>query len=95
MGAIVAWSACPRTASHCTRAATSPIVGIGASGPAELVTVERWRLGDVELAGGLAVSLELPAVSRLFGFQGLVGSDLLGRFRAVTIDYGRGQLVLR
>ena len=78
-------------------------VGTGISGAVELtiVRVSRWRMGDVELPGTLLAAIDLsgshsPMLEQLSGrrMDGLIGSDVLSQYGAVTIDYQRSVLVL-
>lgn len=56
-----------------------------------LVSLSNWRLGSVPLPSTRA----LTAGGLPNGLTGLVGSDVLSRFGAVTIDYAHQRLVLR
>jgi predicted aspartyl protease len=63
--------------------------GVSCSAPAQPVHVASWRVGAVALPAQNIDSITLPA-----GLDGLLGSDVLDRFDAVTIDYAAGSLVL-
>lgn len=60
----------------------------------EMVQVEQWRLGDVELDAMDIALLDLPAPSQGEGLQGLLGSDVLSGFDYVVIDYDDRRLGL-
>ncbi|HZR97575.1 MAG TPA: retropepsin-like aspartic protease [Chloroflexota bacterium] len=75
--------------------------GISGAVEASVVRVPRWRAGDVELPGTILAAIDLgnsssPLVEQLLGrrMDGLLGSDVLSGYGAVTIDYQRGVLVL-
>jgi len=68
---------------------------------ARIVRVREWHLGDVPLPAAIVASLDLsgpnsPAMQQLVSqrFDGLLGSDALSSFGAVTIDYANGALTL-
>ncbi len=78
-------------------------VGTGISGAVELtiVRVSRWRLGDVEQPATILAAIDLsrssnPILEQLSGrrLDGLIGSDVLSRYGAVTVDYQRSVLIL-
>jgi predicted aspartyl protease len=61
------------------------------------VLLRDWRLGDTPLPAITAFSHKLltpPSFSRL-PFGGLLGSDVLSRFKTVTIDFTHRRLTLR
>jgi hypothetical protein len=66
------------------------VTGVGGSSEAVRVSVETWRVDAIELPSATILSLRLPGGSPRL--QGLLGSDMLSRFHAVTIDY-EGQTV--
>lgn len=71
------------------------IVGITGGAEANLVQVNQWQAGSVNLPSTRLVSLALPQANRSLGFQGLLGSDILSRFGSVTVDFANEQLILR
>ncbi|MHB1132729.1 MAG: retropepsin-like aspartic protease, partial [Chloroflexota bacterium] len=71
-----------------------PVLGVFGAGEARLVAVDDWRLGEVDLPASRAVTLDLPGPSRGQGLRGLLGSDMLATFGAVTIDYEAEVLIL-
>jgi predicted aspartyl protease len=68
---------------------------------ATVVRVAQWRLGDVDLPGTIVASIDLsgpnaPALQQALGrrIDGLLGSDLLSGYGAITLDYARSTLIL-
>jgi hypothetical protein len=74
--------------------AAPPVAGVVGVAEAELVQIDDWAIGDVELEPRSALVLELTPAETA-PFAGLLGSDVLSGFGAVTVDYDRGELVLR
>lgn len=70
------------------------VTGVTGAEQANLVRVGQWNAGDVTLPQTDVISLSLPEPSRGVGLAGLLGSDILSRFGAVTVDYQRQVLVL-
>ena len=83
------------------------VQGVAGTAAARTVRIQSWRLDQVELPPSVAVRLDLPELSRRDPFtpaaaldpvqagpRGLLGSDLLSGFGAVTIDYDASQLKL-
>jgi predicted aspartyl protease len=60
----------------------------------ELVHVEQWQLGDVDLGATDIALLDLPSPTRGDGLQGLLGSDVLSNFDYVVVDYDDRRLGL-
>jgi len=78
--------------------ATGPAVemtGVVTTTEAHQVRVGTWRVGDVELPGRTLVALTLSEPDRRVKLRGLLGSDVLSRFGAVTVDYDNRRLTLR
>ena len=71
------------------------ITGVTGVGEAVDVEVTDWRLGDVPLPPSTVGALPLPGAEDEMGFQGLLGSDILSTFGAITVDYETGVLILR
>ncbi len=71
------------------------VVGVTGGTEASLVRVDRWQMGDVSLPATRLVALDLPQTNRSIGLQGLLGSDMLSKFGAVTVDYANDQLLLQ
>lgn len=74
---------------------TRELTGVAGAIEADVIRVDEWRAGDVDLPATTAVSLELPQTNRDMGLRGLLGSDVLSRFGAITVDYEREVLILR
>lgn len=71
-----------------------PITGVTGQVEAELVRVDEWRIGDVELDPARITTVELPDPRGREGLQGLLGSDVLSNFGAIAVDYESEKLVL-
>lgn len=66
----------------------------GSSRSGQVVRLERWRLGDVELPRVRAVAFNLPQSEGEGAVLGLLGSDVLADFGAIRIDYRNATLEL-
>ncbi len=76
--------------------APGDVQGVACSTPAQLVKVDQWAIGDVTLPGTTLLTVDIPPENKTNqGLQGLVGSDILSRYGAVTVDYQQQTLVLR
>ena len=84
------------------------VTGVTGATRASLVRLQTWRIGDVDMPALVAVKLDLPEPGEQAnqpgatgggvlseGLEGLLGSDILSAFGAVTVDYERQQLILR
>ncbi len=81
-------------------------LGLADSGPAEQITgiggaeriipvkVTQWSLGKAQLPAMTVASASLTQLKRSAGVDGLLGSDVLDRFGAITIDYADSQVTL-
>lgn len=69
--------------------------GVGGQASAVLVGVDEWRLGEVDLPGGVLAKLDLSGATEQAAIRGLLGSDVLGSFGVIRIDYDNHVLVLR
>jgi hypothetical protein len=78
-----------------TSGTASPVFGVFGAGQATAVRVEQWRIGEVELPSATIVAIDLPDPPIGSGPRGLLGSDMLSLFGAVTVDYEQAVLVLR
>lgn len=71
---------------------------VGAAGmfAGQATELPKFALGDINLPGVQAVVLDLSAHERQLGkrIAGIIGTNVLNRF-AVTIDYGKSQIVLQ
>lgn len=75
---------------------TREVTGIIGTGEAVLVRVEEWQAGNVELPAVRAIALDLPEPPEGGeGLAGLLGSDVLSSFGAITVDYEAEVLILR
>jgi len=72
--------------------APGELAGLFGSSKAQIVRVDRWRAGDVDLPAGDLLTAPLGNFGQ--SDAGLLGSDVLSRFHSVTIDYGNELLVL-
>jgi len=68
------------------------VTGVSGSSRALRVRVTTWRVDAVALPATTILSLRLPGGSPRL--QGLLGSDMLSRFRSVTIDYSSQTVTL-
>jgi predicted aspartyl protease len=71
------------------------VTGVVGVTQARQVQVEDWSIGHVDLGARPLVAIELGAPGDGIGLDGLLGSDLLSEFDAITVDYARGALTLR
>jgi predicted aspartyl protease len=74
---------------------TAHVRGVAGATEVPLVTVSRWTLGGQRLHGRNLPVLDLGADFGDSQVSGLLGSDELRRFGAVTVDYKHERLVLR
>jgi hypothetical protein len=70
------------------------VTGVTGTSEAQRVRVTSWRVDAVPLPDSTILSLRLASGSGP-SLAGLLGSDMLGRFRTVTIDYQSGTVTLR
>jgi hypothetical protein len=71
-----------------------PVGGVGGQQNATPIQVNTWSLGQIRLPAARVDSLDLPDAQKTYGVRGLLGSDVLSRFGAVTVDYGSGTLIV-
>jgi hypothetical protein len=69
----------------------------GVTGDAEAVTVQirSWETGGVDLGARPVIVIDLSGPGHSAGIEGLLGSDVLSAFGAVTVDYDAQVLRLR
>ena len=80
---------------HLAAAGPSSIfAGVGCTGRAQPVSVGSWSLEGIELAPQQLTAASLPQIGGKGEPVGLLGSDVLGRFGAVRIDFAAGTLVV-
>jgi predicted aspartyl protease len=67
------------------------ITGVGGKQDASAVQITDWSIGPIRLPPVLlphsVAALTLPDAQRSNGFVGLLGSDILSQFGAVTVNY--------
>jgi hypothetical protein len=63
------------------------ITGVGGEQHITPVSVSNWSLGAASLPARTIASADMSAIHRSAGVDGLLGSDVLSSFSAVTIDY--------
>jgi Aspartyl protease len=69
------------------------VSGVTATQVVELVGVEEWALGDTSLPPAAIGALDFPDKAGSSGqIAGLLGSDQLSRFGAITLDYRSEEL---
>jgi predicted aspartyl protease len=68
------------------------VTGITCRGQAARIRVSRWRVGRVALPAKEIQTIDMPDPGG--GVDGLLGSDILSTFGAVTVDYAGERLVL-
>jgi predicted aspartyl protease len=71
------------------------ITGITCRGEAGRIRVRGWRVGDVRLPRAQIQTVDMPEPPDGTAIDGLLGSDILSRFGAVTVDYTAERLLLR
>lgn len=72
-----------------------PVTGIVGATTADEVVIESWSIGDVQLPAARAVGLEMTAGGAgSVEFRGLLGADILRRFKVITLDFDKGLLIL-
>ena len=68
------------------------VTGITCRGEASKIKVSDWRIGDVVLPAKRIQTIDMPDPGG--GVDGLLGSDVLSTFGAITVDYGGQRLLL-
>lgn len=72
-----------------------PVTGIVGATTADEVVIESWSIGEVQLPAARAVGLEMTAGGAgAVEFRGLLGADILRRFKVITLDFDKGLLIL-
>lgn len=77
-----------------TTGSEQAVTGVSGTSEAVRVRVTSWRVDAVALPDATILSLRLPPGGSP-ALSGLLGSDMLSRFRTVTIDYQAGTVSLR
>jgi predicted aspartyl protease len=73
---------------------STTFAGVGCTGIAEPVAVTSWSLEGITLSPQQLTAASLPQIGGKGEPVGLLGSDVLGRFGAVRIDFAAGTLVV-
>lgn len=68
--------------------------GIGGKQQATPVRISEWNIGQIKLPASEIASIALGDAQRSAGISGFLGSDLMGRFGLVSIDYNSGTLTV-
>lgn len=70
------------------------IGGVGGAVPTQLTTIKKLEIGDAALEDVQALILDMTPQTRQMGKRvaGIIGANVLNKF-AVTIEYGKGQMV--
>ncbi|HEX8998096.1 MAG TPA: retropepsin-like aspartic protease [Ktedonobacterales bacterium] len=70
------------------------ITGVGGAQNVTPVSISKWSLGQAQLPNMTITSAPLSDLKNSAGVDGLLGSDVLDRFGAITIDYADAQVTL-
>jgi predicted aspartyl protease len=68
--------------------------GIGGQQQATPVHINSWNIDQIKLPASEIASISLGQAQRSAGISGFLGSDLMGRFGLVSIDYNNGTLTV-
>ena len=68
--------------------------GIGCVTAGQQVTIDRWSMGGVALGAQTVLTTGVPGFGLSRAPAGVLGSDVLGRFGAVRIDYAHRKLTV-
>jgi hypothetical protein len=68
--------------------------GIGGQQQATPVRINSWSIDKIKLPASEIASISLGEAQRSAGIVGFLGSDLMGRFGLVSIDYNNGTLTV-
>jgi hypothetical protein len=71
------------------------VTGVAGDTQAISVQIETWETGGVDLGARPVIVIDLSGPNDTAGIEGLLGSDVLSAFGAVTVDYDAGILRLR
>lgn len=74
--------------------APEQISGVGGSQTVTPVKITQWSVGAAQLSPMTITSAPLSDLQRSAGIVGLLGSDALSRYGAVTVDYVSSQVTL-
>jgi predicted aspartyl protease len=70
------------------------ITGIACRGEAGRLRMARWRADRIRLPAGEIQTIDMPEVGGGIEIDGLLGSDVLSTFGAITVDYEGERLLL-
>lgn len=70
------------------------VTGITCRGTAGRLRMAKWRAGRIALPAGEIQTIDMPEPGGGIEIDGLLGSDVLSRFGAITVDYRAARLVL-
>ena len=70
------------------------ITGVGGAERVTPVAVTSWAVGGATLPARTITSAPIAGIHRSAGVEGLLGSDVLSSFSAVTIDYAASAVIL-
>ena len=70
------------------------VTGITCRGTAGRLRMAKWRAGAVALPATEIQTIDMPEPGGGIEIDGLLGSDVLSTFGAITVDYGSERLVL-
>lgn len=70
------------------------VTGITCRGQAGRLRMRKWRAGGVALPAGEIQTIDMPEPGGGIEIDGLLGSDVLSTFGAITVDYQRQRLLL-
>ncbi len=68
--------------------------GVGGMVTAQLVRVDNWRVGNVNLPPQTIATVNLPGSNTQRGLKGLLGSDILSQYGEISVNYDRKVLTL-
>jgi hypothetical protein len=70
------------------------ITGIACRGTAGRLRMAKWRAGSIGLPAEEIQTIDMPEVGGGIEIDGLLGSDVLSTFGAITVDYEAERLLL-
>jgi predicted aspartyl protease len=70
------------------------VTGITCRGEAGRLRMRRWRAGAIRLPAGEIQAIDMPEPGGGIEIDGLLGSDVLSSFGAITVDYESERLLL-
>jgi predicted aspartyl protease len=70
------------------------VTGITCRGQAGRLRMRKWRAGGVALPAGEIQTIDMPEPGGGIEIDGLLGSDVLSTFGAITVDYHGQRLLL-